>query len=235
MKEGVLLRFDLALDPQKAVDPANFSIERWNYKRTANYGSPHFKLDGSTGQEWLTASSAYLSRDRKAVFIGIPDMKPCMQMRVGWALATGEGTSFEQNAYLTPRELAAVDLPASGFESVAVDLTPRPGRAVVATPVTVKEGQKFSELMGCVACHSVDGGTAGKVGPTWKGLFGAERNFKDGEPAVADEAYLRESILEPAAKVVLGFEKNDAGMPSYAGVLTEAQIEAIILYIKTLR
>src|SRR5262249_36385515 len=80
MDKGILLRFDLALDPAKAVVPGNFSVERWNYKRTAKYGSPHFRLDGSPGQEWMTPGSAYVSRDRKAVFIGIPNMKPMMQM-----------------------------------------------------------------------------------------------------------------------------------------------------------
>ena len=49
---------------------------------------------------------------------------------------------------------------------------------------------------------------------------------------VADDAYLRESILNPGAKVVAGYE---AGMPSFAGVLTDAQIDSVILYIKSLR
>jgi len=89
--------------------------------------------------------------------------------------------------------------------------------------------------MACTACHSTDGTTTGKVGPTWKGLFGSERQFKGGEPAIADEEYLRQSMLEPTAKIVAGFEKNDAGMPSYAGVLTESQIQAVILYLKTLK
>jgi cytochrome c2 len=105
----------------------------------------------------------------------------------------------------------------------------------VSIPATVEEGQKLAGLMGCTACHSVDGTTAGRVGPTWKGLFGSQRDFKDAEPAIADEAYLRESIMDPTAKVVQGFEKNDAGMPSYEGVLTESQIQSLILYIKTLR
>ena len=51
----------------------------------------------------------------------------------------------------------------------------------------------------------------------------------------ADEAYLRESILEPSAKIVSGYEKGEAGMPSYAGVLTDPQIESIILFIKSLK
>jgi len=101
--------------------------------------------------------------------------------------------------------------------------------------VTVEEGQKLAQLMACVACHSTDGVTGAKVGPTWKGLFGSQREFKGGEPAIADEAYLRESMLEPAAKVVLGFDKNDTQMPSYGGVLTESQIQALVLYITTLK
>ena len=92
-----------------------------------------------------------------------------------------------------------------------------------------------SELMGCVACHSNDGSLVGKVGPSWKGLFASQRPIVGGAKVVADEAYLRESIKEPAAKVVSGFEKNDTGMPSYEGIMTESQIEALILYIKSLK
>ena len=234
MAQGILLRFEVPLDAQIATNVANFSVERWNYRRTANYGSPHFKLDGSPGQEWMPPSSAYLSRDGRSVFIGLPEMKPVMQMRLGWALATRAGIGFEQNAYFTPKVLTKFDAAAEGFAAGAIDLTPRKSRSA-ATPVTVAEGRKLSELMGCAACHSTDGSTEGKAGPTWKGLFGTQREFKGGEPAVADEAYLRESILEPTAKVVSGFEKNDTAMPSYTGVLTETQIQALILYIKTLQ
>jgi mono/diheme cytochrome c family protein len=235
MDEGVLLRFDVALEAKHAIDPANFSIERWNYVRTANYGSPHFKLGGGTGQEWLTPSSAYLSKNGKSVFIGIPDMKPVMQMRVGWALAMRGGANFEQSAYFTPYELSRFDPASEGFEPMTVDLTPRTARSAAATPVNAQEGQRLAELMGCVACHSNDGSTVGKVGPTWKGLFGSERLIVGSGKAVANEAYLRESILQPTAKVVRGFEKSDTGMPSYDGVITEAQTEALIQYLKSLR
>jgi mono/diheme cytochrome c family protein len=234
MDKGILLRFDVKLDDRLATNPANFSVERWNYRRTAIYGSPHFKLDGTPGQEWMTSSSAYLSRDGKGVFIGVPGMGPVMQMRVGWALATRSGTGFEQNAYLTPKVLTKFDAATEGFKLAAVDLTPRTNRPS-ATPVTIEEGRRLAALVGCASCHSTEASSEGKVGPTWKGLFGSERRFKNGEPAVADEAYLRESMLEPAAKIVLGFEKNDTGMPSYAGVLTEEQIQALILYIKSVK
>ena len=88
--------------------------------------------------------------------------------------------------------------------------------------------------MGCVGCHSVDGWTLGMVGPSWKGVSGNERRFADGTKAKADEAYFRESIREPALRVVAGFDKSDTGMPSYEGVINESQIEALVLYIKSL-
>ena len=50
----------------------------------------------------------------------------------------------------------------------------------------------------------------------------------------ADEAYLRESILKPAAKVAEGAVNGEAGMPIYEGVLSEEQIESIILFARSL-
>ena len=51
----------------------------------------------------------------------------------------------------------------------------------------------------------------------------------------ANEEYLRESILQPSAKVVSGFGRTGMGMPSFSGVLTEQQLESVILYIKSLK
>ena len=66
---------------------------------------------------------------------------------------------------------------------------------------------------------------------------GSARVFVNGKPMeiTADEAYLRESILEPSAKVAAGFEKGEYAMASYAGVLSDAQIESLILHIRSLR
>lgn len=235
MDKGILLRFDTVLDAKSATNPANFSAERWNYKRTASYGSPHYKLDGTKGQEAMTPSSAYLSKDGKCVFIGIADLRPVMQMRLGWSLATSAGESLSHNTYFTPYELIHFTPEAEGFEPLTVDLTPRSALAVSQTPPSVEEGRRVSELMGCVACHSTDGSMLGKVGPSWKGIFGSERVFADKTRAIADESYLRESIKEPSVRVVSGFDRSDTGMPSYEGVITDAQIESLVLYLKSLR
>jgi cytochrome c2 len=235
MDKGVLLRFDVALDPRRATDLANYSIERWNYKRTYKYGSPHLKLDGKPGQDWMQPSSAYLAKDAKSVFVGIPDMKPIMQMRIGWSLTTLDGATFEDSAYFTPYELARFAPTQEGFDAIEVDLTPKAVTTKVSGPASADEGRRVYNSFGCSACHSTDGSMLGKVGPSWKGLFGSKRQFADGSSCTADETYLKQSILEPSAKIVKGFEKSETGMPIYAGVLNDSQLESVILFIKTLR
>ena len=235
MDQGVLLRFEVALNPKLAADPASYSIESWHYKRSSTYGSPHLKADGTPGQDWITPSSAYISQDGKSVFVGVPGMKPVQQMRVGWSLATAEGLKTDENAYFTPYELAKFDPKAEGFGAITVDLTPKAAVAKAAAPATPEEGERIYKMMGCMACHATDNVAQQGIGPAWKGLFGSKRDIAKGTPMVADEAYLRESILTPAAKIVKGYEKVEAGMPVYAGVLTDSQVESIILFIKTLK
>lgn len=236
--KGVLLRFNEKLDAKLATDPASYSAERWNYRRTADYGSPHLKPDGSTGQEFMTASSAYLSQDGRSVLVGFPDMKAGVsQMRIGWGLKSVDGLKAENTAYFSPWELAKFDGEKEGFGRIEVDLTPRAATAAVQVKPTAEEGARLYQMFGCMACHSTDGSTVGKVGPSWKGLFGSERDIAKGIKGrvKADAEYLKESILNPGARVVKGFEKFDTGMPIYAGILNESQIQSLILYIQTLK
>ena len=237
--KGLLLRFNAKLDEKLATDPNSFNGERWNYKRTFDYGSPHLKLDGSSGQEWMTASSAYLSKDGMSVLVGFPDMKAGVhQMRIGWGLKSADGDKAENTAYFSPWELLTFDAKKEGFdENLKVDLTPRKAASVATTKATAEEGERLYQMYGCMACHSTDGTLVGKVGPSWKGLFGSEREIAKGQKGKfkADEAYLRESITNPSAKVVKGFEKFDTGMPIYSGILNDGQIESLILYIKSLK
>lgn len=235
--KGLLLRFNTKLDAKLATDPASYSAERWNYKRTFEYGSPHLKLDGSTGQEWMTASSAYLSKDGMSVLVGIPDMKAGVhQMRIGWGLKSADGLKAENTAYFSPWDLLTFDAIKEGFGDIQINLTPRAASLVTLAKPTLEEGLRLYQMIGCMACHSTDGSTIGKVGPSWKGLFGTQRELgKGGKSALADEAYIRESITNPSAKVVRGFEKFDTGMPIYAGILNESQIESLVLYIKSLK
>ncbi|MBX7231996.1 MAG: cytochrome c oxidase subunit II [Bdellovibrionales bacterium] len=85
----------------------------------------------------------------------------------------------------------------------------------------------------CAMCHSQS--DVKMVGPGWKGLYGSSRTFVSGDPvAKVDENYIRESILNPNAKVVVGFGPASA-MPTFAGQLSEQEIMAIIELIKGLK
>jgi cytochrome c2/glucose/arabinose dehydrogenase len=236
MDKGLLLKFESPLDVRKAADPASYTVTSWHYVRTYNYGSPQLKADGTPGSDILVPSSAYLSKDGRSVFIGLPGIKPVMQMRIGWTLATAGGTVFQDSASFTPYELTTFNPEAEGFGKLTVDLSPKTETARASGPVSAEEGRLVYERYGCIACHAREASAISKLGPNFKGLYGSDRTFSDGLVRVtADEAYIRESILQPTAKVVTGFGRTGMGMPSFAGVLTEQQLESVILYIKSLK
>ncbi len=93
-----------------------------------------------------------------------------------------------------------------------------------------QKGKVLVETLGCLGCHSVDGSV--RVGPSFKGLFGGQVELEGGGKATADEAYLRESINRPKAKVVKGFPDV---MPEFEGKISEEDLSAIIAYLKTLK
>jgi cytochrome c oxidase subunit 2 len=97
------------------------------------------------------------------------------------------------------------------------------------TMTPVDAGQKLFQVRGCQQCHSVDG--TRKTGPSLLGVYGRTEALADGGSVTADENYIRESILEPMAKVVAGYEPV---MPTYQGRLKDAEITAIIEYLKSL-
>lgn len=97
----------------------------------------------------------------------------------------------------------------------------------------VDAGKLLYMIHGCNSCHSVDG--ADGTGPSWKNVYGHPRQvtLRSGGTAevVADEDYIRRSIIDPGAEVVVG-KKNE--MASFQGKVTEAQIGMIIAYMKSL-
>ena len=99
------------------------------------------------------------------------------------------------------------------------------------------EGQTLAECgegvyrrAACAGCHS-NNGNAG-VGPTFQGLAGSQVPLADGSNVLADENYLRESILNPMAKIHQGFAPVMPG--NYAQQLSEEQLNAVIAYIQSL-
>jgi len=91
-------------------------------------------------------------------------------------------------------------------------------------------GARLATKLACVTCHSTDGKPG--VGPTWKGLSGHEVKLADGSTVRADEEYLRESITDPNAKVVEGYQPV---MPVFKGLVSQKQLDALVAYIKSLK
>ncbi len=88
-------------------------------------------------------------------------------------------------------------------------------------------GRETARTAGCTSCHGTDG-EAG-VGPAWAGVAGADVELDDGTIVVADDEYLRRSIIDPGIEVVAGFT---ATMPPNR--LSEAEVDALVAYIREL-
>ena len=91
-----------------------------------------------------------------------------------------------------------------------------------------EEGSNLFVQFDCVSCH---GSGVRQRGPSLGNIFGKQEPLENGQTVLVDESYIRESIIDPRAKIVRGFSPV---MPSFRGQLTEEQILALITYIKSL-
>ena len=111
--------------------------------------------------------------------------------------------------------LAALVLGACGSGDDA-DLSPQ-----------AQSGRSVIRDNGCSSCHGANG--QGGVGPAFEGLYGTEVTFEDGSTAIADDAYITESIKDPGAKKVEGYR-----VPMPANNLDDDQIADVIAFIRAI-
>lgn len=93
----------------------------------------------------------------------------------------------------------------------------------------VSAGEKLFTQLACNTCHLANG--TGRA-PSLNGVYGGRVLLADGTTVTADEAYIRESVLQPKAKVVAGYQPV---MPTFQGLVTEEQILNLTAYIKSLQ
>jgi len=89
-------------------------------------------------------------------------------------------------------------------------------------------GERLFQRVGCAACH---GQESNGRGPSLVGLFGQTVHLQNGRTRLADDDYLRESILRPNAELVEGYQPV---MPTFKGILSEEQILELLAYMKSL-
>lgn len=92
-----------------------------------------------------------------------------------------------------------------------------------------EQGQQQFQQQGCSTCHLLD--QQGRC-PNLRGLYNKPVQLTNGQTVIANDAYLRESILDPNAKIVAGFEPNI--MPNFKGQISEEGVIQLIAYIKSL-
>jgi cytochrome c oxidase subunit II len=90
------------------------------------------------------------------------------------------------------------------------------------------QGEKLFQEFGCITCHRADSGARG---PNLQGLYGRPVRLSDNRVIIADDNYIRESILQPNAKIVSGFQPI---MPTFQGVVSEEGLIQITEYLKSL-
>lgn len=107
VNDGIVVGFTDPLDAKSATDPGNYNITAWNYKWTANYGSPDFKLNQKEGRDVWPVEAATLSADRKTVFLKVPDAQRVMQLHLVFNLAFADGVKVENFVHGTIHKLDA--------------------------------------------------------------------------------------------------------------------------------
>lgn len=111
----------------------------------------------------------------------------------------------------------------------ACKITSQPEKLMDSRPETTEiSGEVIYQRMGCAGCHGTDAGVAA---PSLEGLYGETVLLETGETILANDSYLRESILSPSTRIVQGYK---AIMPSFNGQITDEQVDALIEYIRSL-
>jgi protein SCO1 len=183
----------------------------------------------------------FLSTDRKRLaataagmrtFVQPPDRDTPIQHSSIFILTDGEGQVrgvYDSNDDIAMLRLVKDVLRLSGGKTAEPQVK---GADALAAVDEFPEGEgtpgaAIYAALGCVGCHS-----QGRVAPSLAGCFGRKVQLADGRTVTADEAYLRESILDPATKVVAGYPSM---MPGYRGQITDAELGQLMEYLKSSR
>ena len=216
--EPVVVAAPLGTPPPRDVRSA--VLGRYLFEGPAGCGACH-TFNGTTGKTGPELINVVQDKGRPYVKDSI--LNPSAALAAGHANLMPQTLGFSLSDTEVESIVDYLENPAAAGTTSAAGTTPAP-----AGP---PDGKALAQSAGCVACHSIDGSVL--VGPTWKGLFGHEVELEGGATVTADDAYLQESIVNPAAQIVKGFPNV---MPAvYAQSLKPDEIAAIIEYIKTLQ
>jgi len=220
---GIEIEFTQALARNAGWNPAAYYVTQWAYQATQTYGGQKVRHRRSE------VRSATVSTDRRRVFLELPDLiaNEVIRIRIPQSLTSANGQTLWTGEFWYTVNRVPANRPGT--------VNPAPAIALAAAePFFHFSGKNTGNVMYqnfCAACHSLDGSK--RIGPSFRNLAGSTRTALDsstGTPReiIADAAYLRQSIIEPAALVVDGYENI---MPPMAGLLSEAQLTALTRFL----
>jgi cytochrome c oxidase subunit 2 len=148
-----------------------------------------------------------------------PDRPGSYQIFCTVYCGTGHSNMLAQLIVMPPREYAEW-----------VEHGGRAGGVAGGKEALHERGERVVKGAGCLNCHAVDGKE--KIGPNLRGLYGSKVPLEGGQSVTADEEYLRESIVDPGAKVVKGYPNV---MPTFKTSMPPDDVRATVEYLKTLK
>lgn len=154
-----------------------------------------------------------------------PIPQPARQTQLALVSSYGWVNKPSQVARI-PVDRAMQLIATNGFPTLQA--APGQATAVPSTGGAGGPGAALFQSEGCIGCH----GSGGTIAPILNGIYGKPVQLDGGQTVIANDAYIRESILQPQAQIVKGYGPI---MPSFQGKLTDAQIQQLIDYIKSLK
>jgi cytochrome c2 len=209
-KNKITLTFSEPIDPEINVLLLASEIKAWNIRRTAKYGSGHFRWDGRPGEHGIDYTAS-VSDDRQLITFITSDLFQSSILKISLAVKYKDVT-FPLELDTNPMHLRKPNSEESALISKSqVKQKLKKGN--------VSKGKRHFKKYACATCHSV--ANLKLNGPPLNGI--SKRH---------DEAFIRESILNPEKVIAKGYE---ASMPSFQGVINAQNLEDLIAYVKSLK
>jgi hypothetical protein len=108
-RSGVSITFTAALDPAAAADKEDWSVERWNYKWTGQYGSKDYSIADptKTTRDLVLINAIKLSPDKRSVTLELPEMAPAHQVKITYRIKSADGKGVSNEIYQTINRIPA--------------------------------------------------------------------------------------------------------------------------------
>lgn len=210
--DSLFIRFAEPLAESVNIPQKEIRLRLYNIERTPQYGSGHSLWNGKRGEHHFSAKAAQLSSDRQTLTLDFDLLRQSEVLDLSLTLEIGE-QKIPLHFFTS-----ASHLPEADSSEIAELVRQEKEKAKSLGSGKAKLGKAVFKQYACATCHSVK--NENLTGPPLRGL-GARSTLSQ----------LRESILEPNARITPGFQPN---MPSFAGVIPDQDLVHLLKYLKTL-